>query len=88
VTGACQGSRHGYHVVDSTASRSHVYGEDAGRQGGNRLGVDGTPFFFIDGHAISGGVGLADFKRLIEAAVKETAAPTVVASTCRSRALR
>lgn len=44
---------------------------EADRQEGNRLGVDGTPFFFINGHAISGGVGLADFKRLIDAAIKE-----------------
>lgn len=27
---------------------------DSDRQEGNRLGVDGTPFFFINGHAISG----------------------------------
>ena len=46
---------------------------DADRQEGNRLGVDGTPFFFISGHAISGGVGLADFKRLIDAALKGAA---------------
>ena len=46
---------------------------DADRQEGNRLGVDGTPFFFISGHAISGWVGLADFKKLIEAAMKEAA---------------
>jgi len=48
---------------------------DADRQEGNRLGVDGTPFFFINGHAISGAVGLADFKRLIDAAIKEAAPP-------------
>jgi len=45
------------------------------RQEGNRLGVDGTPFFFINGHAISGGASLADFKHLIDAVLKETAAP-------------
>ena len=50
---------------------------DADRQEGNRLGVDGTPFFFINGHAISGGVGLADFKKLIEAALKEAAGPNM-----------
>jgi len=50
---------------------------DADRQEGNRLGVDGTPFFFINGHAISGGVGLADFKKLIEAALKEAAGPAM-----------
>jgi protein-disulfide isomerase len=48
---------------------------DADRQEGNRLGVDGTPFFFINGHAISGGVSLADFKGLINAALKEAAPP-------------
>jgi len=50
---------------------------DADRQEGSRLGVDGTPFFFINGHAISGGVGLADFKKLIEAALKEAAGPVM-----------
>ncbi|MGO9227635.1 MAG: DsbA family protein, partial [Bryobacteraceae bacterium] len=45
------------------------------RQEGNRLGVDGTPFFFINGHAISGGVNLQSFKHLIDATLKETAAP-------------
>jgi protein-disulfide isomerase len=32
---------------------------DHDRQEGNRLGVDGTPYFFINGHAISGGASLA-----------------------------
>jgi protein-disulfide isomerase len=48
---------------------------EADRQEGNRLGVDGTPFFFINGHAISGGVSLADFKKLIDTALKEAAPP-------------
>jgi predicted DsbA family dithiol-disulfide isomerase len=48
---------------------------ESDRQEGNRLGVDGTPFFFINGHAISGGASLPDFKHLIDAALKETAAP-------------
>lgn len=48
---------------------------DADRQEGNRLGVDGTPFFFINGHAISGAVGLPEFKQLIDAALKEVNAP-------------
>jgi protein-disulfide isomerase len=48
---------------------------ESDRQEGNRLGVDGTPFFFINGHAISGGVDLANFKKLIDAAMKEVAAP-------------
>jgi protein-disulfide isomerase len=56
--------------LDSHRFKSQV---DADRQEGNRLGVDGTPFFFINGHAISGGVGLADFKKLIDAALKESA---------------
>jgi protein-disulfide isomerase len=47
---------------------------DQDRQEGNRLGVDGTPYFFINGHAISGGADLPSFKRLIDAALKETAA--------------
>ncbi len=49
---------------------------DQDRQEGNRLGVDGTPYFFINGHAISGGADLQSFKHLIDAALKETAAPT------------
>jgi protein-disulfide isomerase len=48
---------------------------DQDRQEGNRLGVDGTPFFFVNGHAISGGADLPSFKHLIDAALKETAAP-------------
>jgi protein-disulfide isomerase len=47
---------------------------ESDRQEGNRLGVDGTPFFFINGHAISGGADLQSFKHLIDAALKETAA--------------
>jgi protein-disulfide isomerase len=49
---------------------------DADRQEGDRLGVDGTPFFFINGRAISGAVGFADFKKLIDAALKEVTVPT------------
>jgi protein-disulfide isomerase len=50
---------------------------DADRQEGNRLGVDGTPYFFINGHAISGGASLADFKHLIDAALKESTSTPV-----------
>jgi protein-disulfide isomerase len=50
---------------------------DADRQEGNRLGVDGTPFFFINGHAISGGASLTDFKKLIDAALKESTSTPV-----------
>jgi protein-disulfide isomerase len=50
---------------------------DQDRQEGNRLGVDGTPFFFINGHAISGGVSLPDFKHLIDAAIKESTSTPV-----------
>jgi len=50
---------------------------DADRQEGNRLGVDGTPYFFINGHAISDGAGLADFKKLIDAAIKESTSTPV-----------
>jgi len=48
---------------------------DQDRQEGNRLGVDGTPFFFINGHAISGGASLQDFKHLIDAALKKPPPP-------------
>ena len=47
---------------------------DADRLEGNQLGIDGTPFFFINGHAISGAIGLPEFKQLIDAALKESAA--------------
>jgi protein-disulfide isomerase len=50
---------------------------DADRQEGNRLGVDGTPYFFINGHAISGGASLQDFKHLIDAALKESTSTPV-----------
>jgi protein-disulfide isomerase len=50
---------------------------DQDRQEGNRLGVDGTPFFFINGHAISGGASLSDFKHLIDAAIKESTSTPV-----------
>jgi protein-disulfide isomerase len=56
---------------------------EADRQEGNRLGVDGTPFFFINGHAISGAVSLADFKKLIDAALKEAAAPAAKPEAAR-----
>jgi protein-disulfide isomerase len=55
--------------LDSHRFRSRV---EADRQEGNRLGVDGTPFFFINGHAISGAVDLPIFKRLIDAALKDS----------------
>ena len=57
--------------LDSHRFKSQV---DADRQEGNRLGVDGTPFFFINGHAISGALDLPEFKKLIDAALKESAA--------------
>jgi protein-disulfide isomerase len=50
---------------------------DQDRQEGNRLGVDGTPYFFINGHAISGGASLSDFKHLIDAALKESTSTPV-----------
>jgi protein-disulfide isomerase len=56
--------------LDSHRFKSQV---EADRQEGNRLGVDGTPFFFINGHAISGAVDLPTFKKLIDAALKESA---------------
>ena len=48
---------------------------ESDRQEGNHLGVDGTPFFFINGHAISGGADLQSFKHLIDAALKESTTP-------------
>lgn len=58
--------------LDSHRFKSAV---DADRQEGNRLGVGGTPFFFINGHAIAGAVDLAEFRRLIDAAIKEAGTP-------------
>jgi protein-disulfide isomerase len=58
--------------LDTHRFKSQV---DADRQEGNRLGVDGTPFFFINGHAISGAVDLPTFRKLIDGALKESAAP-------------
>jgi len=46
---------------------------EADRQEGNRLGVDGTPFFFINGHAVSGASDFAAYKELIDAVLKESA---------------
>jgi len=59
--------------LDSHRFKSAV---DSDLQEGNRLGVDGTPFFFINGHAISGAVGLPALKQLIDATLKDAAAPT------------
>jgi Thioredoxin len=56
-------------------SRRFMPQVDADRQEANRLGVDNVPFFFINGRAINGGVGLADLKELVDEALKETAAP-------------
>jgi protein-disulfide isomerase len=46
---------------------------DADRQEGERLGVDGTPFFFINGRALSGAADFAEFKQLIDTALRDTA---------------
>jgi len=56
---------------------------ESDRQEGNRLGVDGTPFFFINGHAISGGADLPSFKHLIDAALKDTAPAPAKPETAR-----
>jgi protein-disulfide isomerase len=56
--------------LDSHRFKSAV---DSDLQEANRLGVDGTPFFFINGHAISGAVDLPTLKKLIDAALKESA---------------
>jgi hypothetical protein len=60
--------------LDTHRFKSQV---DQDRQEGNRLGVDGTPYFFINGHAISGGASLRDFKHLIDAALKESTSTPV-----------
>ena len=60
-------------ALDSHRFKAQV---ESDRQEGSRLGVDGTPFFFINGHAISGSVSLVDFKRLIDAALKEAGPAT------------
>jgi protein-disulfide isomerase len=44
---------------------------EADRREGDRLGVDATPFFFINGHAVSETPDLRDFKRMIDAVLKE-----------------
>ena len=49
---------------------------DTDRQEGNRLGVDGTPYFFINGHGVSGALSLPEFKRLIDAALKDAKSPS------------
>ena len=41
--------------------------ESSKRRAANLVFFDGTPIFFFNGHAISGAVGLADFKKLIDA---------------------
>ena len=53
---------------------------DADRQEGDRLGVDGTPFFFVNGHAFSGAPSFADFKRVIDEELKNAAAQGATAS--------
>lgn len=37
--------------------------------------MDGTPFFFINGHAIAGAVGPAEARRLIDATIEEAGTP-------------
>lgn len=44
---------------------------DADRREGDRLGVDGTPYFFLNGHGISGAHNLAEFRQLIETTLKD-----------------
>jgi len=51
---------------------------EADRQEGNRLGVDGAPFFFINGHAISGAVDLAAFQEIDRCRKKESASAATV----------
>lgn len=46
---------------------------ESDRNEGSRLGVNATPFFFINGHAVSGSASLADLKRFIDAARKDFA---------------
>lgn len=58
--------------LDSHRFKSQV---DSDRQEGDRLGVDGTPYFFINGHGMAGATDFAEFKQLIETALKESSAP-------------
>jgi len=46
---------------------------DYDRQEGDRLGVDGAPFYFVNGHSVSGAVSLTDFKKVIDGALRESA---------------
>jgi protein-disulfide isomerase len=48
---------------------------DADRQEGDRLGVDGTPFFFVNGHTFSGATTFEEFKRVIDEELKNAAKP-------------
>jgi protein-disulfide isomerase len=49
--------------LDSHRFKAQV---DADRQEGARLGVDGTPFFFVNGHALSGALTFAELKQVID----------------------
>lgn len=61
--------------LDSHRFKAQV---DADRQEGRRLGLDGTPFFFINGHALSGAGTFAEFKQVIDEELKSAAAKQAV----------
>jgi protein-disulfide isomerase len=44
---------------------------EAERQEGMKLGVDGTPFFFINGRAVSSALPLEEIKKIVEAEMKK-----------------
>jgi protein-disulfide isomerase len=58
--------------LDAHRFKSQV---DADRQEGDRLAVDGTPFFFINGHTFSGAATFPDFKRVIDEELKNVGNP-------------
>jgi protein-disulfide isomerase len=55
-------------------SRRHRAGVAADVAAGSRLGVTGTPTFFINGRPVVGNLPLAEFQRVIERELARTAA--------------
>jgi len=64
--------------LDSHRSRAAV---ESDRQEGNRLGVDGTPFFFINGKTINGALPKEAFKKVIDEKLKVAEASGVPAAS-------
>ncbi len=57
--------------VKDLDSRRFKPSVEADRLKGDRLGVGGTPFFFVNGHAVSGASDLAAYKEIIDAVLNE-----------------